>query len=350
MKSKMKIGFWGQLGPETGVADGQAIKTRIIIKESKDRFGEENVLITNTYKWNKRPVSFFIHTVKLFYSSTKVIILPADNGFRIIVPLYDFLGWICRKPLYYIVIGGFLTDLLKKSRLYLRMVRKYRALFVETEGMRKELLDLGVQEVFVLPNFKPLTPTPLSSIQINNDVHIKLCSFSRITPEKGIAESIEAVKICNDKLGENVVSLDFFGLIDPAYYEHFMTSINGLKYCKYKGIVDYLNTVNVIKDYFCVIFPTYYHGEGFAGIIVDTYFSGVPIIATDWKYNSDVIVDSVNGFLVPIKDPDSIADRIIELYNDRKKHYQICYNNLVAAKKYDPESVMDIFYKAIGAS
>ena len=79
----------------------------------------------------------------------------------------------------------------------------------------------------------------------------------------------------------------------PEYYkERFAHLINQNKdFVEYKGVANYNQTVDVLKNYFALLFPTYFHGEGFAGCIIDAFFAGIPIIATDWLYNKDIVKD-----------------------------------------------------------
>ena len=95
---KYGIGIWGQFGDGVNkIADGQAVRTTIMTKELKMRYGEKNIGIVNTNNWKKHPISFFLKTVRLFFKSEAVAILPADGGFKVIVPLYDFLQKIKKK-------------------------------------------------------------------------------------------------------------------------------------------------------------------------------------------------------------------------------------------------------------
>ena len=93
------------------------------------------------------------------------------------------------------------------------------------------------------------------------------------------------------------------------------------------------------------MFPTYFHGEGFAGCLIDAFFAGIPVIATDWLYNKDVIIDNKNGILVPIKSPRDIANAILRLYKDRDLAFQISLNNVEEANNYTPEKVLNGLYK-----
>ncbi len=68
------------------------------------------------------------------------------------------------------------------------------------------------------------------------------------------------------------------------------------------------------------------------------------MIATNWKYNSEVISDRINGILVPIKDSNAVTEAILRLYNDREYQYQIAINNVREAVKYHPDRVLKDFY------
>ena len=71
----------------------------------------------------------------------------------------------------------------------------------------------------------------------------------------------------------------------------------------------------------------------------------MPIIATDWNYNADVIKDGENGILVPIKDSSAMCDAILSLYHNRENVYQLSVNNIEMAKEYTPDKVLAKFYE-----
>jgi len=204
------------------------------------------------------------------------------------------------------------------------------------------LKNLGLKNAFELNNFKSLIPESLDNIKTNNADCVTLCTFSRVSEDKGILDAIQAVARANDVLGneENRIFLDIYGPIAKDFKDKLDSFLEKNDVAKYKGVVDYNNSAFVLKNYFCLLFPTYYIGEGVAGTIVDASFAGIPIIATDWNMNKESIVDGYNGFLVPVKDPNKIAESIIYLYNNRDEHYKMCVNSLKLSEKFNPKNVL----------
>lgn len=346
---KYRIGIWGQFGDGVHkIADGQAVRTTIMTKELKMRYGEENIGIVNTNNWKKHPISFFIKTTKLFFKSEKVAILPADGGFKIIVPLYDFLSKIKKKEVYYIIIGGFLPALLEKKPKYIKMLKRHKAMFAQTENIKNDLEKIGLENVHMLSNPKRLNTRRQEDLVVNESERLSLCTLSRVSEDKGIEDAINAVKMFNEKHGEQLLNLDVYGMIAPAYKARFERLLEENKdFLAYKGIADYDKTVETLTPYFALLFPTYYYGEGFPGGMIDCFNTGIPVIATDWLYNGDVIKHEKNGLLVPIKNPEAICEEIERLYNDRAFALEIARNNLKETEKYHPDNVMAELYEFI---
>jgi glycosyltransferase involved in cell wall biosynthesis len=316
-KSKYEIGIWGQFGDGGQIADGQAVRTTIITNEIINRYGKRNVKILNTNGWLKNPITFFLKSVFLIARSKKIIIFPADNGFKIFVPILCMINLFFNHELYYVVIGGFLPSLLQEKPVYIRLVKKFKAIFVQTKRIKEQLESFGINNIYILSNLKNLERIDAKDLKINTDRQLKVCTFSRVTYTKGIEDAIEGVKIANIKLGDSLIKLDIYGIIDRKYEQKFNDLLSrNSDFVTYKGVINYNDTVSTLKNYFALIFPTFYHGEGLAGNIIDAFHSGLPIIATDWLYNSDVIKNYKNGLLVPIKEPKKIADALLLLYKE----------------------------------
>lgn len=347
MKPKYKIGIWGQFGDGINkIADGQAVRTTVITEELKKRYGEENIYVVNTNNWRKHPIKFLFRTIKLNAVSGKVVIFPADNGFKVGVPIFNISNAIFKRELYDVVIGGFLPALLKRKPKYVKMLKKYKALFVQTPNLEKDLEELGLERIYILSNLKRLNTIKPEEVSVCSEQYVKVCTLSRITATKGIDYAINSVKMANEKLGGNYIHLDVFGIPADGYREIFDELVEkNSDFVSYGGIIDYDKTTETLKDYFLMLFPTFYHGEGFPGNVIDAYNAALPIIATDWNYNKDAIKDGENGILVPIKNTKAMCEALLSLYNDRERAYKIAINNLETAKQYMPDKVLAKFYE-----
>lgn len=341
-----KIGIWGQFGSGEQIADGQAVRTTVITKEITERYGRENIKILNTNNWSKKPISFFLKSILLIVNCKKVIIFPANNGFKAIVPIHSFINKFFKRELYYVIIGGFLPALLNKNKKYIKLLNKYKALFAQTNNLKKDLENLGLSNVHILTNLKRLKKLNKSDIKVNNERKLSICTFSRVTETKGIEDAIKGVKIANEKLGGDYFNLDIYGIIDKKFEQRFQEILDrNSHFVSYKGVVDYDKTVDTLRNYFTLLFPTYYPGEGLPGNVIDAYYSGLPIIATDWLYNKDVIENNKNGLLIPINDPIAISDALMLFYKDRDLVFRIGLNNLRESNKYNPKEVLKDLFK-----
>ncbi len=56
--------------------------------------------------------------------------------------------------------------------------------------------------------------------------------------------------------------------------------------------------------------------EGVPLTLIEAMAAGVPVVATDCGSVRDIVEDGAQGFVVPVRDPDTLADRLILLHSD----------------------------------
>lgn len=68
--------------------------------------------------------------------------------------------------------------------------------------------------------------------------------------------------------------------------------------------------------------------EGFCNAILEYMACGVPVIATDTGGNPELIHEGKNGFLYPVGNTDTLADKIVTLLKDKQLRQAISNNNI----------------------
>lgn len=321
---------------------GQPVKSRELYYLLADNFTEASILYNDTYAWKKNPLLFLIKTIRLIKKSDIIIILPAQNGLKVLSRLVNKFKKNKAK-IFYDVIGGWLPNYLFKNKKILNNLKHFNGIWVETHTMQKKLNALGLNNVETIPNFKKL---PFVEEYCGFNDIFQVCTFSRISYSKGVEDAISAISSLN-KTGISI-KLDIYGPIEDNYKEKFDKILKGndFSFISYKGIIDASKSTEVISRYNALLFPTFYEGEGFAGTLIDAMFSGVPVIASDWKYNCDIIKNGYNGLIFKTRDVDDLISKIRILVYNPELCIFIHNNCLKEARKYTKESVLLMISKA----
>lgn len=291
-----KVCIVGHLGFGKNLLNGQTIKTKNVMRELEKQYGEEQVIKIDTHGGIKALPKIIIQMIKAFKSSENVVIFPAHNGVKIFVPLCNMLNTIFKRKLHYIVIGGWLPSFLSGKNFLKRNLMYFDGIYVETSTMKKALMQLGLNNVVILKNFKDINILSKEELQMVYEKPYKICTFSRVMIEKGIEDIANTVISINEKSREPIYCLDIYGQIDANQEEWFDKLRNSFpSYISYKGSVPADKSVEVLKNYFLLAFPTKFYTEGIPGTILDAYAAGVPVIASKWESFFDVIEEGKTG-------------------------------------------------------
>lgn len=337
-----RISILGHFAHGKNSLNGQTVKTKIVAGEIAEWFGNDQVDIVDTAGgWRFFARSPYV-IMKMMLGSGSIVIMPGSNGLRVLPLLICFWSMLLSRRLYYVVIGGWLHDFVSKHKHIAGILKGYDGIFVETDRLRRLLEASGFSNVYVMPNGKPLNIlSPSAFPSVASAQPFRLCTFSRVIKEKGIADAISAVGICNARFGKDIVHLDIYGPIDDRmWFEPLMSRCPD--YVNYCGTVDYNRTVDTLKDYYALLFPTYYEGECFPGSLIDAMAAGVPVIASDWHDNPDIVDNEVTGLLFPTHDVNALADRICRLIESPEKRHKMSIESLRRAKDYLPENAFKV--------
>ena len=138
----------------------------------------------------------------------------------------------------------------------------------------------------------------------------------RIIREKGIFELAKAAEILRPEC-ENKVEFWIVGGLDDhpdAITKEEMDAVCDGRYIKWLGRRE--NVKELLQQCHIFAFPSYYM-EGLPKSLIEACAIGRPIVTTDNIGCRDVVTDSINGYLVPVKDPIALAEKLKVLIEDK---------------------------------
>lgn len=343
---KYKVGIIGFFANGKSKAGGQEAKTCSIDRAMKEEYGYTAIYNVDTTDWKKNPMKLFFGIINMSFRCENIIMLPAQNSLKIFVPFFEILNVIFHRKLFYSVVGGWLPNYLTENISLQYKCKKLDAIFVETKSMRDALLDMGFVNVEVVPNFKYLKSVQIEKTNTSYNLPYRICTFSRVMKEKGIEDIINAVETINNKYKKVVYKLDIYGKIDDSYISRFEELKNNFpNYIRYCGMVEPNQSVETIKDYFALVFPTHYFTEGVPGTLIDACMAGVPVISALWGNYEDVFIENVTGWGYEFNNQNALVDVLIKIMNGPEEFSKMRKITLKESEKYLPINNIQLITK-----
>lgn len=303
----MRIGVLGHFARNTDICDGQTVKTRNVEKALLSE-GQEMITV-DSYKWKKHPFSFLFKIIKLVRKSDVVIMLPDAGGIKV-YPYVVNLFSNKRKIKMYSVVGAWLPSYLKDHKRISNQLKRFQYILVETQTMQNQLREQGFDNTVIVPNFKDVCPIREEELRFHDEYPLALCIFSRVMKEKGVTDAVYACDRLNREAGRGVCVLDVYGPIQEEYRAEFSELC--AKYSsvvRYKGIVNPSQSVEVLKNYYMLLFPTLFYTEGVPGTVIDAFSAGVPVLASEWESFRDVLSEQ-DSFTYKFKDREGLYKQL----------------------------------------
>jgi len=262
--------------------------------------------------WRKRPWVFIqlLWDIVVHKDETLIMSTSTINTYPM-MKLMKRIGW--KQNTVHWVIGGTLGDKTKQGIFQSSVIGYMKHTLVESDLMMKQLEDCGIKGVKEVPNFKPITYYPQLPQKHNNGV-TRFVFLSRIMPEKGCDYILEAARLLNEDGYKNRFCIDFYGKIDDMYQDAFLKKLNEMDNVNYAGFLNLreANGYDTLATYDAMLFPTYWKGEGMAGVFIDAFISGVPMILSDWAHNRAFVEEGVTGLFVPVHDVPALKEKMRE--------------------------------------
>jgi glycosyltransferase involved in cell wall biosynthesis len=142
--------------------------------------------------------------------------------------------------------------------------------------------------------------------QPKTDTTFRVIYVGSVTLRKGIPDLLQAaatLKIPN-------FELVLVGALDQSLRPFFQRYEGSFRYC---GVVPRRDLFRYYSQSSAFVLASIQ--EGFGLVQAQAMACGLPVVATTNTGAEDLFTDGVEGFIVPIRDPEAIQNRILRLYN-----------------------------------
>ncbi len=287
-----------------------------------------------------KPDIVFSYTVKpIVYGSIAAHMAGVRQMYAMITGLgYVFIGQTFKQRL--------LTQIV--AFLYRRGLKYNQVVFFQNPD------DL---HLFVSKNIVPKTAKPVlvngSGVNIEKFAFappklspITFLLIARLIIDKGILEYIESARLLKQKYPDAR-----FQLLGPLDINPAAITQEQLEQWTKEGIIEYLGKTNDVRPYIAdasvFVLPSY--REGTPRSVLEAMSMGRPIITTDAPGCRETVIDGKNGFLVPVKDVDTLKSAMEKFILNPDLIVQMGeQSRIIAEEKYDVRKVNRAILQEMG--
>ncbi|WP_194525101.1 glycosyltransferase family 4 protein [Zobellia roscoffensis] len=166
---------------------------------------------------------------------------------------------------------------------------------------------------------------------------ITLLFLSRIERVKGIYEALESFEALQESYSNIKLKIAGTGG-ELAAAEKYISS-RGIQNIELLGWITGEGKAKAFYESDIYLLPSY-HGEGLPCSILEAMASGLPVISTDVGGIKDFFEDGKMGYLVPMKNPEKITEKLTLLLDNLDKIKTMGqYNIRYAHNRFTPEKV-----------
>lgn len=309
-----------------------------------------DVVALDFYRNKQRPW-IYLQTLwaLLRYPDASIVLSTTASNIYPLLKAFKTLG--LKRHIIHWIIGGEFDKLVKEGRFNLDVLNVPQWHLAESKQMAETLKECGLRGVRYVPNFRRIPKISHERIQHSADKRVRFVYMSRIMKEKGVGEILQCAERLNSLRYQDRYTIDFYGRLDESYQEEFYQTIEKLPNVEYNGVLN-LNEISgyeTLASYHAMLFPTFHPSEGFAGAIIDAYIAGVPVIASDWNHNREVVRDGKTGIIVPVHNIEILTNTMRDTIDGNIDLSLMASNAKNEAEKYRAENTINqVFLRELG--
>jgi starch synthase len=216
-----------------------------------------------------------------------------------------------RRPEWLPTMGG-LKDTAEKLARKDEELRLADRILVASSFTKKTLKDcpFPIAPISVIPygaDDALLAPDRID--RASSDAPLRVLFVGGLSQRKGIADLFEGVELIAPHVRLTVIGrkpAETCAALDSALRKHrWIESLPRQK------ILEEMRAHDVL------VFPSLF--EGFGLVVTEALSQGLPVITTPHTCGPDVLTEGKDGFIVPIRDPQAIAEKLELLHRDRDR-------------------------------
>lgn len=319
---------------------GETMKNQLIIKKLEEM--GVRCRPVDFKGWKRRPWVFIQFAWNLFIHKKSTLILSTSpQNIYFLMKIMKKIGW--KQNTIHWVIGGNLGDKIEQGIYKPEVLGYMQHTLVESPVMVRQLEAAGIRGVKEVPNFKPIVYRPeIRNRYPGTGRELRFVFLSRVMPEKGCDYILAAARMLETKGYGDKFSVDFYGKIAEDYEKIFLSQVDNLHSVAYKGFLDLTGAAGYdeLSGYDVMLFPTYWKGEGFPGILIDAFTCGLPVIASEWAHNRIFLEEGRTALFVPVHDADALCDKMRQCIDGDYDIYAMAQNCQKQCDYYDVDKVI----------
>lgn len=211
-------------------------------------------------------------------------------------------------------------------------------LYQDIEGFTTE------SEVYYCPNGIPKASLIHKEVTGHTASEVVTILFlSNLIVSKGVFVLLEACVLLKEKqIPFRCVFIGGEGDITASQFQEKVVQLNLRDEVEYQRKKYGAEKEAAFAEAAIFAFPTYYHNETFGLVNLEAMQYALPVISTFEGAISEVIIDGVNGFLVPQKNVEALADKLEILIGNPELRNEM---GIAGKKMYEEKYTLDIFEK-----
>jgi hypothetical protein len=210
--------------------------------------------------------------------------------------------------------------------------------FVPSQHVRNTLAGVVSDEKIRVINYGAPEIRKFKEVSIDSGKPLKVLFAGSLTQRKGIGYLLQAIDLLGSQVELTLIGARYSAnpRVDEACnrWRWFET-------LPHSGVLDLMQEADVL------VLPSL--AEGCALVVLEALASGLPVIVTPNTGSLEFVRDGREGFIVPIRCAEAIADRLNALHNDRDLLAELSRNAQATAQEKSWKSYRENWVQAVKA-